>query len=147
MTFHVSTGLRNSMLDTESFKTSMDLGLLRIYKGTVPADADAALATAVILTELTVDAGATAGTWEAVAVSGIISKTVAETWQGLNSASGLATFFRFVQPADDGTADPTQLRIQGAVALVGGELNLSNTTLTIGGTQTVNNFNVALPTV
>ncbi len=147
MAFQVSTGLRNYMLDTGAFKTAMDLGFLRIYEGTVPADADAALAPATILCDLTVDGLGTGLTWDAAAVSGIIAKATAETWQGQNSDSGTATFFRFVQPADDGLADPTQLRVQGLVGLVGAELNLSSVTLTVGAVQTVNHFNVALPTL
>ena len=147
MAFQVSTGLRNYMLDTGSFKTAMDLGFLRIYEGAVPADAEAALATANLLCELTVDGLGTGLTWEAAAVNGIISKATAETWQGTNVDSGTATFFRFVQPADDGLADPDQLRVQGLVGLVGAELNLSSITLTVSATQTVNHFNVALPTL
>jgi len=147
MAFQVSTGLRNYMLDTGAFKTAMDLGFLKIYEGTVPADADAALDTAGLLCTLSVDGLGTGLTWEATAVSGIISKTAAETWQGQNSDSGTATFFRFVQPADTGTAAPAELRVQGLIGLVGAELNLSSITLTVGAVQTVNHFNVALPTL
>ena len=147
MAFKVSTGLRNYMLDTGAFKTAMDLGFLRIYEGTVPADADAALGTATILCDLSVDGLGTGLTWEATAVSGIIAKTAAETWQGQNSDSGTATFFRFVQPVDTGGAVPAELRVQGLVGLVGAELNLSSVTLTVGAVQTVNHFNVALPTL
>jgi hypothetical protein len=135
------------MLDTGSFKAAMDLGFLKIYAGAVPADAEAALATATLLCTVSVDALGTGLTWEAAAVSGVLSKTAAETWQGVNAASGTATFFRFVQPADDGLADPAQLRIQGTVGLVGAELNLSSTTLTVSATQTINHFNVALPSL
>ena len=147
MAFQVSTGLRNYMLDTGSFKAAMDLGLLRIYEGTVPTSVEDALGVATILCEVTVDGLGTGGTWEASAASGIISKNTAETWQGVNSDSGTATFFRFVQPVDTGTADPAELRIQGLVGLVGAELNLSSVTLTVGATQTINHFNVALPSL
>jgi len=147
MAFSVSAGLRNYMLDTGAFKTAMDLGFLRIYAGAVPADAEAALGAATLLCQLSVSGGGTGLTWESPAVSGVISKATAETWQGTNVASGTATFFRFVQPADDGTADPDQLRVQGTVGLVGAELNLSSVTLTASAIQTVNHFNVALPTL
>lgn len=147
MAFQVSTGLRNYMLDTGAFKTAMDLGLLRIYEGTVPASVEDALGSASILCEATVDGLGTGGTWEASAASGIISKNVSETWQGTNTDSGTATFFRFVQVADDGLADPDQLRVQGLIGLVGAELNLSSVTLTNGATQTINHFNVALPSL
>jgi hypothetical protein len=147
MAFKVSTGLRNSMLDTESFKASMDLGFLLIYEGAVPAGADDTLATAGLLCTLSVDGLGTGLTWEAAAISGIISKATGETWQGQNTDSGTATFFRFVQPGDTGLTDPTELRVQGLVGLVGAELNLSSVTLTVSAVQTVNHFNVALPTL
>ena len=147
MALTVSTGLRNYMLATGAFKTAMDLGFLRLYEGTVPANSEAALGGAGLLCQLTVDGMGTGLTWESPAVSGIISKAVAETWQGQNGDSGTATFFRFVQPADTGGAAPAELRIQGVVGLVGAELNLSSVTLTIGAIQTVNHFNVALPTL
>jgi len=147
MAFQVSTGLRNYMLDTGAFKTGMDLGFLRIYAGAIPASADATLATATILCELSVDGLGTGLTWNATAVSGILSKASGETWQGQNSASGTATFFRFVLTGDTGLTDATELRVQGLVGLVGAELNLSSVTLTISAVQTVNNFNVALPTL
>lgn len=147
MAFQVSTALRNHMLDTGSFKNAMDLGFLNIYEGAVPADADAALDTANLLCTLSVDGLGTGLTWEASAVSGVISKTVAETWQGTNVDSGTASFFRFVQPADTGAASTTELRVQGLVGLVGAELNLSSVTLTVSAVQTVNHFNVALPTL
>jgi hypothetical protein len=147
MAFQVSTALRNYMLDSGSFKAAMDLGFLKIYEGTVPADADAALDTAGLLCTLSVDGLGTGLTWEASAVSGVLSKTTSETWQGQNTDSGTATFFRFVQPADTGAASTTELRVQGTVGLVGAELNLSSVTLTIGAVQTVNHFNVALPSL
>ena len=147
MAFQVSTALRNHMLDTGSFKSAMDLGFLKIYSGAVPADADAAEGAATLLCTLSVDGLGTGLTWEAAAISGVISKTAAETWQGTNVASGTASFFRFVQPADTGAASTTELRIQGSVGLVGAELNLSSVTLTVSAVQTVNHFNVALPTL
>lgn len=147
MSFKVSTGLRNAMLATANFKTSMDLGFLRIYKGAEPASADDSLSSAGLLVEISVDALGTGLTFDAAAVSGILAKAPAETWQGTNSDSGTATFFRFVQPADTGGAVPAELRVQGTVGVVGAELNLSNIALTLGAVQTINHFNVALPTL
>lgn len=147
MAFQVSTALRNHMLDTGSFKNAMDLGFLKIYAGAIPADADAALGAATLLCTLSVDGLGTGLTWEAAAISGVISKTTAEAWQGSNVASGTASFFRFVQPADTGGASTTELRIQGSVGLVGAELNLSSVTLTVSAVQSVNHFNVALPSL
>ena len=147
MAFSVSTGLRNHMLAIGSFKLAMDLGYLRLYEGTVPASAEAAVSPTNLLCQITVDAGATRITWETPAVNGIISKAAAETWQGVNSKDGTATFFRIVQPADTDGAVPAELRVQGLVGLVGAELNLSSVLLSLGATQTINHFNVALPTL
>jgi len=147
MSFKVSTGLRNSMLAVEDFKSSMDLGFLRIYKGAVPASADDSLGSASLLVEISVDGLGTGLTFDTPAVSGILAKAAAETWQGTCSDSGTATFFRFVQPADTGGAVPAELRAQGAVGVVGAELNLSNVSLTVSSVQTINHFNVALPTL
>jgi acyl dehydratase len=147
MAFKVSTGLRDHMLDTGSFKAGMDLGFLNIYEGAEPADADAALGGANLLCTLSVDGLGTGLTWEAAAVSGVLSKATAETWQGTNVDSGTATFFRFVAAGDTGGASTTELRVQGTVGLVGAELNLSSVTLTVSAVQTVNHFNVALPTL
>jgi hypothetical protein len=147
MAFQVSTGLRDHMLDTGSFKTAMDDGFLNIYDGAVPASVEDSLASSNLLCQLTVSSGATRVTWEAVAINGIISKNSGEVWSGVNGNAGTATYFRFVQLADIGDVDPTALRVQGLVGLVGAELNLSSVALSIGATQTVNHFNVALPTL
>ena len=75
--------------------------------------------------------------------AGIISKDSA-TWSGLNAATGVAGYFRFIQPGDVGHGDAaahglstTALRIQGAVSTSGAEMNLSNTTLTASATTTI----------
>ena len=145
MAFQVSTALRDYMLDTGSFKTAMDDGFLNIYDGVVPVSVEDSLASSNLLCKLWLNPAGL--TWEAVAVNGIISKNAAEVWSGVNGVAGTATYFRFVQQIDDGTADPAQLRVQGLVGLVGAELNLSSTALSMGATQTVNHFNVALPTL
>jgi hypothetical protein len=148
MALKVSTGLRNHMLTVGPFKNAMDGGFLRIYSGTVPADADAAISGPVLLVQLSLNGLGVSGlTFEAPAVNGIISKTTAEVWQGTNVSAGTATFFRFVKGSDLHGVSTTEVRLQGSVAVVGGELNLSSVTLSNGAQQTVNHFNVALPTL
>lgn len=148
MAFKVSTGLRNYMLATGSFKAALDGGKLKLYSGTVPATADDSLGAAVELVEITESGdGVTGLTFEAAAVSGVLAKTAAETWQGAASQSGTATFFRFVLDADLTTTNTTDLRIQGTVDTIAAELNLSDTSIVAPGVQTINHFNVALPTL
>lgn len=141
-----STGLRNKMLDANPFKTVMALGFVKIYAGTVPADADASIGSATLLSTISVASGGTGLSFAASAVAGVISKAV-ETWSGTNAASGTATFYRHVAVGDDGTLSTTQARIQGTVAVAGADLNISNTALVAAATQTIDSYNVALPTL
>lgn len=148
MTLKASTGLRDKMLVTSSFKAAMDLGKINLYSGAVPASADDALGAAVLLCPITNNSTATGLTIAATTVSGGVSqKTVAEVWSGVNVASGTATFFRHVAPGDDGTLSTTQARVQGALSVSGAELNLSSTALVSGATQTADFYNMALPTL
>jgi hypothetical protein len=147
MALKVSQGLRDYMLATGSFKAGVALGFLKLYAGAVPADANAAVAPAVLLATISVNAGGTGLSFEAAAVSGVLSKAAAEVWQGVVGSSATCTFFRFVAVGDDGLLSTTQRRLQGTVALVGGDLNLSNVALTAASVQTINHFNVALPTL
>ena len=143
----VSTGLRNKMLDTGSFRSVMDLGFLRLYSGTEPTTADAALGAAVLLVTISLNAGGTGLTWEAVAAGGVLAKKSSETWQGTVGTSGTPTFFRFAAVGDTGVLSTTESRVQGTVGVLGAELNLSNPLLTASSVQTINHFNVALPTL
>lgn len=146
MTVKASTGLRNGMLVTGSFKSLMEPAQLKIYSGVEPATADASLASAVLLCTITEDATATGLDFDAAAVAGVLAKDPAQIWRGVNVASGLASFYRLVTASDDGASSTTQRRLQGSVAAAGGDLNLSNPTLVSGASQTIDAFNVALPT-
>jgi len=147
MSLKVSTGLRDYMLATGSFKDAMDLGFLKLYSGTEPATADASIGAAVLLCTISVSGGGTGLTFEAVPVSGVLSKESSEAWQGSIVASGTCSFFRFVAAGDTGVLSTTEKRLQGAVAAIASDLNLSNVVLTSPAIQTINHFNVALPTL
>jgi hypothetical protein len=143
----LSTGLRNYLLDTGALKTALNLGFIKIYSGAVPTTADDAIAVGnTLLCTISVNStgtGLTLGT----SSSGVITKNISEAWSGVNAASSAATFFRHVGSADDGTSSSTQPRIQGTVALAGGDLNLSSTSLVSGATQTIDYYTIALPTL
>lgn len=147
MTYHVSSGLRNKMLDTGSLKSVMANGLIKIYSGPVPADADQALdPSCVLLSTISVN-GAGGGINFDAASNGTIPKAAAESWSGTNAANGAASFYRHVAPGDDGTLSTTQARLQGAVAVAGAEMNLSSTALVAGAPQTIDYYVVAIPTL
>lgn len=79
-----------------------------------------------------------------IPVAGVISKS-GDTWSGVNLATGVSGYFRLVAPGDDATLSTTQVRLQGTCATSGAELNMSNTTLTISATTTIDTFAVTLP--
>lgn len=147
MALKTSTGLRNKLLDSAPLRTALDLGFLKIYSGTVPATADDALGSAVLLCTISNNGTATGLTFDAAASSGVLAKASGEVWKGTNAASGTASFYRFVAPGDTGALSTTEARMQGAIAVSGAELNLSSTTLTAAAEQTIDYFVTAIPTL
>lgn len=128
----LSTGLLKAMMDTGSFKASMEGGagfLIDIYTGPRPALADDA-ANALGQTKLVVVSVSGAGGglhFEAAAVGGVISKAAAETWSGTILATGTAAWYRARLTVDDGLTSSTTLkRFDGLVAVSGGDLNLES---------------------
>ena len=138
-----SLGLRNYLLDTGSLKAALAGGEIRIYSGTIPADANAAIGGATLLCTLK-NAGAGIN-FDASAAGGVLSKDPGETWTGTNVAGGVATFFRHVLSADTGASSTTDRRIQGTIATAGADMVLGNTTLTNGAVQSMPNYSVAAP--
>jgi hypothetical protein len=147
MTVKLSTGLRNDLLVTDGLGNLMAAGFLKLYAGTVPATADAALGSATLICTISISGGGTGINLAATASAGVVSKATAETWSGTNAAAGTVTFFRYVAPGDDGTLSTTQRRIQGSIGLVGEDLNLSSVALSSGAPQNIDFFNIALPTL
>ena len=142
----ISSGLRNHLMAVGSFKDALDGAYLKIYSGTPPATADAAIpAGATLLCTVTVDAGPTGLTFEASTTTGLLLKAGAESWEGVNVADGTAAWFRMAPPADAGDLSTTAIRVQGSAAQAGADLNLTNPELLTGATQTVDYFSVLMP--
>ncbi|MNM79480.1 hypothetical protein D3C81_914120 [compost metagenome] len=146
MTTMISTGLAKALLDTGSLKTNLTGMKLKIYAGTVPASADAALAGATLLCTITDNGGGGALTFNAAAVGNVIEKNSSQVWSGVNAATGTATFCRLELASDTGAASSTEVRMQGDVGVAGKFLNLSSVALTSGATQTVDYLSIAMPT-
>lgn len=146
MTLKVSTGLRNKLLDTGSLASLMAGGLIKIYSGSPPTNADDA-ASGSLLCTISLNSTGTGVNMASTATGGVLAKSTAETWSGVVALSGAATYYRHVAASDTGAASTTQARLQGEIATAGAELNLSSTTLTSGATQTVDYYSVALPTL
>lgn len=142
MALNRSTGLRNKMLDTGSFKTIMALCFINIYSGARPASADeAAPGGAVLLATISKDGGVTGLSWDTAAANGELLKKQDEVWQEDSViASGVAGWFRIWEATDTpGGASTTKARADGVIATSGGDLNLSSVNLTAGVPLTIGN--------
>lgn len=146
MTLKSSTGLRNRLLDTGSARDALAGGFVHIYAGAEPATADAAIGAATLLCTIYSDGAAAGLHLAAAAVDGMIQKASAESWTGTVTVTGQATFFRHVGPSDTGAASITEPRLQGKVAVSGGELNISSPALVQGAPQAINFYSLAIPT-
>lgn len=148
MTLKSSTGLRNRMLDTGPARTALAGGFVHIYGGAEPATADAAINAGVnpLLCTIYSDGVAAGLNLAAAAADGMIQKASAESWTGSVVETGQASFFRHVGAADTGAASITEPRLQGKVAMSGGELNISSVALVQGAPQALNFYSLALPT-
>lgn len=143
MTTRFSTGLRNGMAVTSPLRTLLNNSVIRIYAGTVPTSADAALpGDAVLLVEITANDGNLR--FDTVAAGGTVTKDTTQVWSGVAVGSGVAAYYRHVLPSDTGGASTTAVRIQGEVALVGKEMSLTNTSISAGATQTLDYYAVNL---
>lgn len=149
MAFKFSTGLKNQLLDSLPLLDLLADGIIRVYSGTVPADADAALGSAVLLVTYT-DAGAALGAgngldMDSPAVSGALSKDPGQTWEGDAVATGTASFFRFVAQDDTGASSTSEVRIQGTVGGAGADMFVQSTSFVDTTTYTIDYFSVAIP--
>lgn len=141
-----STGLRNTMLGTGSLRSVMNGSVMRLYSGSPPASADAAV-TGTLLCTLSVNGSGTGVTFETIPADGVIAKEPAEVWQGTNAATGTVAYARLVATSDTGNTSTTANRIQVTVGNTSTDILVANTLLTSGQTFTLNYFNVELPTL
>ena len=147
MSIQFSSGLRDHLLISGSFKSALDGGVIRIYAGTMPATANADSSSLTVLCTISLDATGTGLTWGSTVTAGILSKNTTEVWRGLIVNTGTATFFRFMASSDTGAASTTDKRVQGTIGLVGADLNFSNVNLVAGDYRVIGSLNVTLPMV
>lgn len=153
MALKCSTKLKNAMF--EAIRTQLATGAIFVYSGSQPATADAA-PTGTLLGIATVGAGSwtavsnlTNGLDFAAAASGVMTKSVSETWQFVGIADGTAGWFRHVggAAADSLAADSsaTYPRIDGRISTSGAEMTLSNLSIVTGATTTIDSYTVQWP--
>lgn len=141
----LSTGLAAHLAGGGSMKSALDSGFIKIYAGTIPADADAAIGSATLLCTLTDDGDDTTGL--TLEQSGrFLRKASADTWAGTNAASGTAVFYRHVEATDDGSASTVYKRTQGLVGLTNAsEMTLVSATFTSAAVFTLNSYVLEQP--
>lgn len=131
MAITITDGVRNGGVTgaTDLFNS----GVIRIYDGTVPANAGTALTTQNLLAEVSLDASA----WNAASAG---SRSLADVPISDNSinASGTATFFRMVGAVSTNV-------LQGTVNTSAADMIVDNTSFVLGGVFTINSLSVTLP--
>lgn len=143
-----STGLRNHLLATGSFKSAVDGTVIKIYSGLEPATADAALSDNELLCVITKNGDGVTGLTLAVeAAGGQITKNTNEVWEGEIIANGRATFFRQEALNDPGGPSTTAIRLQGTVGTVLGDINFSDVDFVVGDSKRLNYYVAAMPAV
>lgn len=146
MTTKISTGLSAYLLATGSLRQAFASSFIRVYLGTEPATADAALpGDAILLGEFSVDGEGGGLNLSATADGTYIAKSPEEVWRCEALATGTPVYFRWVTGADAGSASALLPRIQGKVGLAGMELNFSSLNFVVGAIQKVDYFVVAMP--
>jgi hypothetical protein len=108
-------------------------GSVRIYSGTAPADADAALGGATLLAQLTLGATAFGAAVNGVATANAIAADTSA------DATGTPTFFRLFQ------SNGTTVVFQGTAGATGQELNLSGLSagqIVAGGSVSVSSLTI-----
>ncbi len=120
-----ATGAINA--EADNVGALLNTGYLRIYSGTQPANANAALSGNTLLAELrfasTAFGSAVAGLATAAAISSVTA-----------AATGTATFFRALK------SDGTTAVMDGSVGTSGCDLNINSTAISSGATVSVSSF-------
>jgi hypothetical protein len=134
----------------KTFKDTFRNGVIRVYSGTEPADADADEGSGTLLLEITKDSGAlTPGTstnglnFDAIA-SGVLSKN-ADVWSDAGLANGTAAWYRLYDNGRITGASTTAKRCQGTVSTSGTTFILSSTSIKLGATTTIDTCDFTMP--
>lgn len=147
----LSTGLRDLLLGTDDFRSIFENGVIHIYTGAQPANADQAVA-GTLLGIVTQDAlpfsfgSPDNGLNFAAPASAAIDKEPGENWRYSALASGVAGWGRLMGNALDNLASSTVLpRVDFRIGQSGADLNLTSTSLAAGAPYTIDQFRLRIP--
>ncbi len=135
---------------SKAFKDVFRNAVIRIYSGTVPANADADEGAGTLLLEISKDSVAiTPGTstnglnFDAI-VDGLLSKN-ADTWSDVGIDTGTAAWWRMYDNGRITGASSTAKRCDGLVGTSGVTLILSSTSIVLAATTTLDTANFTMP--
>lgn len=155
MAERLSTGFVNARNVTGCVKDIMAYGVIYIFSGTQPADADN-VETGTLLMKLTLNGGAfvpgvnTNGLNMDVSTGGVLAKAVAEVWSGIGLAAAgtgtVAGWYRWYDNDVTTGASTTAIRVDGAIGTsTSYEMRMTNTTIVENGPSTVSTFTYTAP--
>lgn len=134
--FYLTETVAQGMLNSTGLATALGAsGLLKIYSGTTPANADAS-ETGTVLATLTLAATPLSGFGSSGANA---QGTFGTITSGTAGATGTASHFRIF----DSTG--ATVKAQGTVGTSGCDLNLNTTSITSGSTVSISSATITLP--
>lgn len=143
MSLTFSTGARNYILGTGSFKGCFTNAFIDVFAGAKPASADTAPGSSALMTYSVNRDGVTGFTW-GTASGGTINKASAETVQAIGLIAGTAGWFRMRLAGDAGTTNTTDRRVDGSIAVSGSDMDMANLSVTVGAIRTLDSFPIDL---
>jgi len=151
MTVRLSTGARNALAGETGFGKTFEAGVIYIYSGPQPLTADNA-PSGTLLGIVTKDGAtfafgtSTNGLTFAAPSGGTVSKAAADTWKFTGIAKGTAGWFRLMGNALDSLDySTTSPRMDGSIAVSGGDLNLSSIAIEVSAPHTIDVFQFTIP--
>lgn len=125
-------------------------GVIRIFAGSMPADADTTEGSTALVEITQGSATFVAGTEEnglllGEGASGVLHQEDGETWSGVAASSGTAGWARFYDNSLTTGASTTAIRFDVDIATSGAAFVMTNTSVTSGGTTTVDSVAITLP--
>lgn len=134
----------------KTFKDIFRNGVIRVYSGTEPADADADEGSGTLLLEITKDSSAltpgtsTNGLNFDVIASGVLSKNT-DTWSDAGLANSTAAWYRLYDNGVITGSSSTAKRCQGTISTSGTTFILSSTSIKLGATTTIDTCDFTMP--
>ena len=147
-TFLVATTITSN--NRGSLQELLQDGIIHIYSGAQPADADDTESGTKLL-EVTISNGAFVpgspdnGLEISGPTGGIIGIKDGEVWSGEGIVDGTAGWFRFYSNAEDTGADVSAVRLDGVCGTSNAQLNMSSLLISDGATTTIDSFVITMP--